>query len=296
MDLPLVYVVILGWNRQKDTLECIESLLATDYSNLKLLVVDNASTDRTPERIRASFPQVELIINKENLGFAAGNNVGIQYAVHQGADYVLLLNNDTVVAEDLVHTLVTMAQSDHRIGVLSPKIYFYHDGTRIWSAGAKKPLLLPGLKRVGFGKEDGPAYDRLQEVEYTTACAILVRAVVFQEVGLLDPTYFMYYEDCDFSVRVRRAAYKIIYVPKAKVWHKDPRSTKEISPTRWYYLARSTVPFCLRYRRFPYLSSILYVGWVAARECLKGNAKVVEPCFRGLRHGLSEARAGSGRF
>lgn len=295
MDLPFLYAVILGWNRHQDTLECIHSLLKMDYPNLKVLVVDNASSDGTPERVRATFPQLELIINEENLGFAAGNNVGIEYALQRGADYVLLLNNDTVVAKDFVHTLLAVAQSDYRIGALTPKIYSYHDRTRIWSAGARKPLLLPGLKRVGFGKQDGPAYDQLHQVEYTTACAILVRAEVFREVGLLDPVYFMYFEDCDLSVRVTRAGYKIVYVPNAKVWHKDPLSTKNTSPAKWYYLAKSTVPFCLRYRRLPYLSAILYVGWLVVRESLKGNPKVVGPCLHGLQDGVSEIWLGSGR-
>jgi len=257
-----------------------------NYSNLKVLVVDNASTDGTPERIAASFPEIELMINEENLGFAAGNNLGIEYALQRGADYVLLLNNDTVVAKDLVHTLVTVAQSDYGIGVLTPKIYFYDSKTKLWSAGARKPMLLPGLKMIGFGKEDGPLYDKLLEVEYTTACAILIRSEVFRELGVFDPTYFMYFEDCDLSLRVRRGGYKIVYVPNAKVWHKDPPETKSTPPTKWYYLARSAVPFCLRYGRFPHLWLILYAGWLMIRECLKGNFEVVRACFGGLKDGL----------
>lgn len=290
VDSPSVCAVILGWQRQADTLECVRSLVQADYPNLRVVLVDNGSRDGTPQRVRACFPTVHLIINSHNLGFAAGNNVGIEYALRQGAEYVFLLNNDSVVAADALAALVKVGQADPHIGVLTPKIYFYHHRAKIWSAGARKAKLLPGLARIGFGKDDGPAYDELREVDYTTGCAILVKSEVFREVGLFDPAYFMYFEDCDLSLRVRHAGYTIVYVPRAMAWHKHPLRTGNIPAAKWYQLARSTVLYCQRYSRFHRLSIIAYLGWVVMRECIKGHYKVISPCLRGLRDGLSGSR------
>jgi GT2 family glycosyltransferase len=287
IEQPLVYAVILTWNQQQDTLECLASLLGTEYPNLKILVVDNGSTDGTEKSIRTSFPDVELIINKENLGFVGGNNMGIESALQRDADYVLILNNDTVVAKDLVRRLVTVAESDGQIGVVTPRIYFHDDKTRIWSAGGARPVFMPGIKMIGHGKKNGLAYAQQRDVEFATGCAMLVKAEVFRQVGLFDPAYFIYHEDYDLSERVRGAGYRIVYAPEAKVWHREPLSRRNISPRKWYRLAESTVTSCVRYRRFPYLVLTVYVGWLIVRECFKGNAKVARPCFRGMRDGLS---------
>jgi GT2 family glycosyltransferase len=288
MNLPLVYAVVLTWNQRKDTLECLESLLETDYPNLRLLVVDNGSSDGTEESITKRFPDVELIINKENLGFVGGNNMAIESALRRDADYVLILNNDTVVAKDLVGRLVTAAESDSQIGVVTPKIYFHDDRSRIWAAGACRPLFMPGMKLIGYGKEDGPAYAQERDVEFATGCAMLVKAAVFQEVGLFDPAYFIYHEDFDLCERVRSSGYRIFYVPEAKVWHKEPLTTRNTSPIKWYRMAESTVASCVRYRRFPYLVLAVYMAWVIVREFLKGNSKIIGPCFVGMRDGLSK--------
>jgi len=287
VQFPLVCAVVLGWKRQADTLECVHSLAQSDYPNLRVVLVDNASRDGTPQRVQACYPAVHLIVNSDNLGFAAGNNVGIEYALRQGAEYVFLLNNDSVVAADAVTALVKVGQTDPRIGVLTPRIYFYHHREKIWSAGARKAKLVPGLARIGFGKHDGPEYGELREVDYTTGCAILVKSEVFRQVGLFDPAYFMYFEDCDLSLRVRHCGYRIVYAPTAIVWHKDPLTTANRPAEKWYHLARSTVPYCFRYSRFPRLSIIVYLVWVVMRESIKGNYKVIAPCLRGLRDGLS---------
>ena len=121
-DSPLTYVVVVNWNRASDTIECLKTLASSDYSNYRLLVVDNGSTDGSPDAIRAVFPAVEVIANEDNLGFARASNVGIEYASQQGADYVLLLNNDTLVNKRLLTELVTVGESDPQIGMLVPKI------------------------------------------------------------------------------------------------------------------------------------------------------------------------------
>ena len=134
-ELPLVYVIVLTCNGKDDTLECLKSLQQVTYSNVRLLLVDNASTDRTVEAVEERFPGVEVISNQSNLRFAGGNNIGIRYALDRGAEYVLLLNNDTVVDGDFLMQLVHAAEKERAIGMVGPKIYYYDDRRRIWFAG-----------------------------------------------------------------------------------------------------------------------------------------------------------------
>jgi len=289
MSFLLVYVIILNWNGKEDTIECLRSVQALDYPHYQVLVVDNASSDGSPEQIRVAFLDVELIVNEVNLGYAGGINVGIKRALEEGADYVLLLNNDTLVDERLLAELLKAGESDPQIGILTPKIY-YHGGTRIWFAGADKRRFPPGIAWPGHGKLDGPAYSRQREVDYATGCGIMIKAEVLRAVGLFDTTYFMYHEDLDLCERAKRAGYKVVYVPSAKMWHKVSASTGERSAIKWYYLARYIVPFYLRYSRLSYLSLASYVAWVMIRECLKGNAEVIRPYLRGIRDGLLATR------
>lgn len=291
---PLVHIVILNWNGKEDTLRCLNSLQEIDYPNYKVTVMDNGSTDESPEAIQAAFPEVELIVNEVNLGYAGGVNVGIKRALEERADYILLLNNDTLVDKQLLTELLKVGEADPQIGILTPKIYYY-GGTRIWFAGADQRWFLPGRTWPGHGKADGPAYSRQREVDYATGCGMMIKAEVLRAVGLFDTTYFMYHEDRDLCERARRAGYKVVYVPSAKMWHKVSASIGERSATKWYYLGRYIVPFYLRYSCLPYLSLISYVVGVTTRECLKGNARVIGPCLRGIRDGiLATRRQGAG--
>src|SRR3989304_8553833 len=133
-DLPPVYVIVLSWNGKNDTLECLASLQQLTYPNARVVVVDNASSDGTCDAIRSAFPNIELIVNNSNLRFAGGNNVGIRRSLERGAKYVLVLNNDTVVDRDFLSRLVEAAESDKKIGVVGPKIYYYDKPRRIWFA------------------------------------------------------------------------------------------------------------------------------------------------------------------
>lgn len=288
MEAKLVYVVILNWNRAQDTIECLQSLARCDYANYRPLVVDNGSTDGSPDVIRAAFPAVEMIINEDNLGFAQASNIGIEYALHQGADYVFLLNNDALVDRRLLSGLVTVGESDSRIGMLVPKIYYHGEERRLWSAGAQWRRFPPRVTIIGFGREDGPEYNVQREVDFATGCAMLIKREVFERAGLFDPAFFMYHEDYDFSARVRRAGYRIVYVPQAVMWHKVSASTGEQSSLKWYYLGKYTVPFYLKHCRPPRLSLALFAFWVLARETVKGNIRYLPPYLKGLHDGWTE--------
>ena len=290
-DSPLIYVVIVNWNRANDTLECLRALESSDYSNYRPLVVDNGSTDGSLDVIEAAFPAVEVLANQDNLGFARASNIGIEYASQQGADYVLLLNNDTLVDKRFLTELVAVGESDHQIGMLVPKIYYHGGEDRLWSAGAQWRRFPPRVTIIGYGQEDGSAYGFQREVDYATGCAMLVKREVFEQVGMFDPAFFMYHEDYDFSARVRRGGYRIVYVPQAVMWHKVSASTGEESPLKWYYLGKYIVPLYLKHFRPPRLSLALFVLWVLARETAKGNARYLGSYLRGLRDGWREFAA-----
>lgn len=219
-DAPLVYIIILSWNGRKDTLECLSSLRRISYPHARLLLVDNASTDGTVEAVRQQFPSVEIIVNETNLRFAGGNNVGIKYALANNAHYVLLLNNDTVVEPEFLTHLVHHAERDPKIGMVGPKIYFYDEPERIWSAGGTIEWWKGSVSHIGIREEDLGQYDTVREVDYLTACCVLVKREVVERVGMLDERYYIYGEDADWCVRAVRAGYTLLYVPSAVIRHK----------------------------------------------------------------------------
>jgi GT2 family glycosyltransferase len=220
MDQPLVYVIVLTWNGKEDTLECLRSLQEVEFRNFKILVVDNASADGTSDAITALFPDVHVIVNKENLRFAGGNNVGIRYALEQGADYVLLLNNDTVVDKHFLTFLTDIAKTSPDIGMVGPKIYYNADRQRLWYAGGTIVWWKGIISHIGIREIDHGQYDEQQETDYITGCCVLVRRSVIEKIGMLDERYFIYGEDADWCVRATRKGFKLLYVPASRIWHK----------------------------------------------------------------------------
>jgi hypothetical protein len=214
-------------------------------------------------------------------------NVGLRAALDAGASYILAINNDTLVAPNLLRLLVGVAREDERIGITVPKIYYADSPEQLWYAGAMRRRWLPGFSFPGYGKQDAPRYSRRRDVDYATGCGLLVRAEALHNVGLFDETrFFMYHEDLDLSERIRQSGYRIVYVPQARMWHKESASTDPMSPRKWYYLARYIVPFFRRHYRWPVLALALYTLYVVARELLKGHARLIPPFLKGICDGL----------
>lgn len=241
-----VYIIVLNWNGKDDTLECLKSLEKINYRNYKIVVVDNSSEDDSVSEIRRQFSNVKIIENKENLGFSGGNNVGIKYAINNGAHYVLLINNDTTVEKDFLNELVGIGESDEKIGVLGSKIYFYSEPSRIWFAGGKVNWLKNKGTHIGLDQIDSGQYDKIKEMDYLTGCCLLIKREVIEKIGVLSEDYFLYYEDTDFSLRAKNADYKIVYVPKSKIYHKISRSTKPGSSNYVYYHSRNGLTMAKR--------------------------------------------------
>jgi GT2 family glycosyltransferase len=222
---PLVYIIVLTWNGKVDTLECIKSLELLTYSNYKIVVVDNASEDGTCEAVRQLHSSVHVIKNTHNFRFAGGNNIGIEFALENNANYILLLNNDTVADKNVLSYLIGSIEKDKTVGMAGPKIYFHSDPKRIWYAGGKINWWSGSISHLGVHEIDNGKFEKLRYTDYVTGCALLVKREVIEKIGMLDESYFIYGEDADWSLRTVLAGYKLLFVPQAILWHKVSVST-----------------------------------------------------------------------
>lgn len=295
--MPLAYVVVLNWNLKNDTVETVESVLRSSYRNVRVVVVDNGSDDGSPQFLSTRFPSISIISLSENVGYAAGNNVGIKYALEHGADYVLLLNNDTIVDRDFLQNMLKVAEKEPQLGVLAPIIYYFDRPGIVWQCGAKDRVFPPlpvdlTIKDLrGAGRVD----QEFSKVDYVTGCAMLIKRDVLEVVGLLDERYFMYYEDSDFCIRARRQGYMVGVVHKANIWHKVASSTKKALPFQRYVRAKSRIMFYKRFSsglRFAVLAPFLFVSTLrmVIRDSCRGRTSLVGWYARGLYEGFRSQR------
>jgi GT2 family glycosyltransferase len=238
-----VDVVILSWNGVAFLERCLSSLLRQTYSGSRILVVDNASTDGSVSMVRQRFPQVEVVENESNLGFAGGINVGLRHCTRDSA---ILLNQDTELREDWLESLVHAMESDSAVGVAGCKL-LYADGKTLQHAGGvlNYPSAI-GAHR-GRGELDRGQYDQKPDVDFVTGAALAVRSDVLQEIGLLDEGFFFYYEDADFCFRARQAGYRVIYAPKAVGIHHEGTAVRKLGGEHYCLLHRSRLTFVLKH-------------------------------------------------
>jgi len=259
-----IFVSIVNFNGSKDTIECIHSLDKLNLENfdIKILVIDNASNEPFQlEKKGLKHTSFELIRNVENSGYSGGHNVGISHALSKGADYIVLLNNDTVVDKNLIKELVNQAELNKDAGIIVPKIYFaknyeYHKerysrsqlGRIIWYAGGRIDWENMISYHIGVDEVDSGQFDSSGQTELATGCCMLLTRELIQNIGKLDPKYFLYYEDSDFSIRAKKAGFKIIYSPGAILWHKNAGSTGGSgSELQDYYTSRNRMVFGMKY-------------------------------------------------
>jgi GT2 family glycosyltransferase len=238
-----IAAVVVNWNRCEDTLRCLASLAATDYPALTTFLVDNASTDGSSEAVRRAFPAVRLIENRQNLGFAEGNNVALREALAEGFPYVLLLNNDATIAPDAIRLLLQPLLDDPTVGLSGPAICYTSEPHRLWSAGGsidwrRGVVTSPWCDRPLAALPEHPFV-----VDHISGCAMLIRAKAIAEAGLLDARFFMYYEETEWCARIARLGYRIVVVPAARVWHAISPRTQEGSPAIAYYMTRNQLLF-----------------------------------------------------
>jgi len=226
---PIVYVIILNWNGWRDTLHCLAALRASSYQNLHVVVVDNGSTDDSPERLAPLLQgprgRGELVCVGYNSGFTGGANVGLRLALERGADYALLLNNDATVEPACIATLVEAAAHRPDVGCVGPKIVWAGDPERIWSAGMSVAWRRAIVESHANEPDDG-RFDDCRLVQGLSGCALLMKRVALERVGLLDERYFAYYEDLDWCLRARDAGFRCLYVGVARVAHVGSSTSK----------------------------------------------------------------------
>ena len=252
MRHPKVSIILLNLNGYGDTSECIKSLRQIDYPNYELIVVDNGSNDESGQRLAREFPDLRMIESKNNLGFTGGNNLGTRDALERGADYVLLLNNDTVVEQAFLSSLVDVAESDPAIGLVGPKIFYFSEPERIWYAGGDVNLAAGSCNHAGKDKiDDGRRFSKVSDTGFITGCAFLVKAEVLREIGLLDDKLFVYWEDTDFCERARKRGYRRVFVPQSHVWHKVSRTCGKESYFTLYLSTRNQLNWVATHAPYP---------------------------------------------
>ena len=226
-----VAVILLNYCLEHDTADCIRSLLASDYPALTLVLVDNGSPDGSGERLRIAFPDVTYIQTGANLGYTGGNNAGIAWALEEGCDYVLVLNNDTTVDPRCVSELVETARRVPDAGAVGGKILFHDAPDRIWFGGGSfSRARALGLHRHEGELDPDPREETVQQVEFLTGCCMLLPSRVLREVGGFERDFFMYVEDLELSLRLTGVGYRLLYQPRARIFHRVPFQSRPIAP------------------------------------------------------------------
>jgi GT2 family glycosyltransferase len=272
MGRPKVFAIMLALNQREQTVVALQSLLASEYPELHILVVDNGSTDDTVEYLSATYPEVTLIVNDRNLGFAEGCNVGMRQALAHGAEYVFLMNNDLIIGRDSLKVLVDAAEADSTIGIVGPKIYYWGTSTILQSAGGTINWPRVRAELVGDGEEDLGQYDTVQESDFVSGSALLVKKAVLERVGFLDPLFFLYYEEVDWCLRARRAGFRVVCIPQALAWHKDRGSSVNDPYLINYFVTRNRLLLGSRYANW---SEKIFLGLDSLLTLLKAVRHLV---------------------
>lgn len=287
-----IYIIIVNFNGSKDTIECVKSIKNINYQNYKIVVVDNNSDKNNKELLDEIKDDAIFIFNKENSGFSKANNIGIKYSLEQNADFILLLNNDTVVTTEFLNEALKSFQIDNNIGIVSGKINYYDNNEKEpWYDGAKIDWFrFCGKKFKGKAISSNEHY-----VSLISGCMMLIRKDVFYNVGLLPEEYFMFYEDIDFCAMVANKGYKLVYNSSSVIYHKVSRSSGgSESPFLIKYCTRNWRIFINKYRgninKFKYGSSIVYYYFNRYCHYLNYLLKHEKDKAMSIRDGIKEAK------
>lgn len=292
MDFNQLYIVTLNFNLWSETIACIDSVLSTGVNRNHIVIVDNGSTDESVCKFREHYgSSIKIICNHENLGFAAGMNFGIRWALENNAMSVLILNNDTVIESDMVNHLLNAANQMKTTGILAPAIYYYDDPGKIWRLGDIRYHWLPmplQLKKKKYWEQRTPF-----QVDYVTGCGMLVKREVFEDIGLFDDRYFMYFEDADFCRRAVDRNYSVWCVPEAKMWHKVSLTASRDRPFNRYHRTMNMIRFYHEHKHGPSIIFtevyiILKLLLTCTQDFFQGSWELVRPLFLGAMNGYRE--------
>lgn len=268
--------IILNWNGWRDTIRCLDALKRCTYSQLTCIVVDNGSSDGSVAQIRAAHPQANILQSDHNLGFAGGNNIGIRYAIDRGADYVWLLNNDTEPAPDALSALITKAGSDPTIGAVASICYYSEAPSTVQAwAGARVNLW------IGYGRlTTAPHPD--EWFHTLNGTSMLISRKALDDVGLLDEGFFLYWEDTEFCLRLRKRGWRIASAPGSRVLHKVNASTGGNGIVLDRYETASVLRILTLHSPAPRIASVLFLTIRFTRRLLRLQFSRCKSVWRGI--------------
>lgn len=237
---PQIAVVILNWNGGDEIMLCLQSVVESSYKSVKILIVDNGSTDGSTDEIVSRFPEIHLIRNSENLGFAKGCNQGMEWALQYAFRYVLLLNGDARLHPDAIGELRAAVESERDTVVACPRMYLAassKQNPKLWFAYGTVTLWAGLFRNPAFNQLDNDKWSVPRDMEFASGCCMLIPSKILEAVGMLDESFFAYCEDIDFSLRVREAGFRLSYTPTARLWHGTITPTYRTRISQYRYLA-----------------------------------------------------------
>lgn len=284
-DDPSVYIILLNWNNSDETLECLESLRRLMYPNYRVIIVDNGSKDNSLVELNAfkdnSIFPITILENSNNLGFAGGNNTGINYALEDGADYVLILNNDTQVDQHFLSKLMKEMLIHKDAGIVSPAIYFSEKPRLLWFGGESKICWrkMDKLITSDFYMKPMPQYVPTIKTNFVTGACMLIRSDILEKVIGFDDRFFLYFEDADLSFRIQKEGYELYWVPEAKIWHKVSATTlPQVGSYKMNYYNTRNVLLLAR-KNGPLWIKVFYMHFWAFYKYSKQVLKFIIPGF-----------------
>lgn len=295
-----IAIILINWNAFETTHDCIQSLKTVQEPAFDIIVVDNASADKSGDRIEALHPDVIVLKSPVNAGFTGGNNIGFRYSIEQGYEYSLMQNNDTFVEPDYLQRLTDYMDAHPATAVAQPRIFYHPNREVLWDAGSYFNHFFGHSYTKGLGKPSKPAYEYEKEVDWVTGCALFVRNSVLKEVGLLSENMFMNWEDVDLSFRIKEKGYKLAYIPSSIIYHITSVSLRSsakgregfLSPAAHYRNFRNRIWILKKYTPWYFAPSVvvfnfcyisLVIGYFAARR----RFSKLKAVLQGVRDGLS---------
>ena len=259
-----VTLILVNYKTIDCVIECIESIKEQTYDNIEIIVVDNNSKDNCVDIINEKWSDVITIQNKENLGFSEANNIGINLAISRDADYIMLLNCDTILTKEYVLQLYEVAECNTNVGIISGKILYYYSTDLIWSAGGSLNAFKGSADIIDFNKKNYFPECKITECSFASGCCMLIPKRIFSEVGLLSNRYFLYFEDTDFCAKIVKSGAKIFINNNAIMYHKESVSTGKRSNLYTYYNIRNRFIYIKhnidkRHKPISYIYSLLWI-------------------------------------
>ncbi len=294
-----VAIILVNWNSYEFTNDCIGSLKNATYQNFTIIVVDNGSEDQSGQKLQQEYPDIVILFSPDNKGFTGGNNIGLEYAIQNGFDYAMLLNNDTFVAPNFLEPLVDYLASQPHVGAVQPRIYFNHDRSILWNGGNGFINSIGWSYTSGENQLTKAKHLKVKHMPWITGCAFMVRTSIIKQIGLFAPNLFMYSEDVDLSFRIRQAGYQLTYVPDSIIYHIAGASNKKkvkdkegiVNPIVHYLNQRNRIWVLKKYTPWYYIPTVIgfnffYYTLIIGYFAIRRRPKKLKAILKSIQDGI----------